>query len=438
MTIQCDVVVVGAGAAGVPAAVAAARNSADVLLVERRAYPGGTAVAGQHRHICGLYSNAAVPDESPLNGGLVAEVCDRLHALAPGKRPVRMGKVDVLPYSPAQLRQVFADLLKAEARLCTMFETVVTDATLDENGVSRLSAGELEIVASAVIDCSGDGAVIRTNSALHEPAPASGRQLAGFTVRILGLEGEADMLQVRVPYEARKAVEAGLLNSSLLFTTFLPGDTPDEGWLRLNLPAQNPPRLPSRRWPDGIHPSQEGTSCADQQSCDPLLGGLVTPRRDRGGFSPASNADTSKIAKNHADMLLKYLKERVPAFRAARLEDCVPEVLEREGPRLKGLYTLTAEDVLGAKTFPDVVARSAWPIELWEPERGSVYRYLEPGRFCEIPLRCLKSAAARNLFCAGRCISATREALGATRVIGCCLALGEAAGNAAAEYAGHA
>src|ERR1039458_811496 len=87
MTIQCDVVVVGAGVAGVPAAVAAARDGADVLLVEQRAYPGGAGVAGQHRYICGLYSNAEVPDEYLLNGGLVREVCECLQAMAPATPP---------------------------------------------------------------------------------------------------------------------------------------------------------------------------------------------------------------------------------------------------------------------------------------------------------------------------------------------------------------
>jgi hypothetical protein len=132
---------------------------------------------------------------------------------------------------------------------------------------------------------------------------------------------------------------------------------------------------------------------------------------------------------------LACLKERVPAFHEVRREPGSSGIMEREGLRLRGLYTLTADDVLGARSFPDAAARSAWPIELWEPGRGPVYRYLDPGRFCEIPRRCLKAAAAANLFCAGRCISATREALGATRVMGCCLALGEAAGRAAAAHA---
>ena len=127
------------------------------------------------------------------------------------------------------------------------------------------------------------------------------------------------------------------------------------------------------------------------------------------------------------------LKASLPAFKASRMVDHTTDVLEREGIRLKGLYSLTGEDVLEAREFPDGAAKSAWPIELWDPERGPTYRYPEPGTACDIPLRCLKAADARNLFCAGRCISVTHEALGATRVMGTCMALGEAAGREAAK-----
>lgn len=384
MKLSCDVVVVGGGVAGVPAAVAAARAGADTLLLEQRAYPGGTGVAGLHHHLCGLYANAAVPDDTLLNDGLVGEVCARLHALAPGKTRTRMGRVDVLPYAPAHLGQVFADLLGAEPRLRTAFETPVRHTVLEAHGISRVLADGLEIVPGAVVDASGAGAVIGEHAALHEPAPATGRQLAGYTIRVCGLAGAVDLLPIRVPYEARQAVEAGVLEPRLLFSGFMPGDVPGEGQLRLNLPAPHP------------------------------------------------DADT---ASGDADALLACLKERVPAFHEVRREPGSSGIMEREGLRLRGLYTLTADDVLGARSFPDAAARSAWPIELWEPGRGPVYRYLDPGRFCEIPRRCLKAAAAANLFCAGRCISATREALGATRVMGCCLALGEAAGRAAAAHA---
>jgi hypothetical protein len=109
-----------------------------------------------------------------------------------------------------------------------------------------------------------------------------------------------------------------------------------------------------------------------------------------------------------------------------------PEVAYREGARAWGEYTLTADVVLGARKFPDGAVRNAWPIELWDREKGPSYRYLDPGEYYEIPLRCLKAQEVSNLWCAGRCISASHEALGSTRVMGPCIALGEEAGREAA------
>ncbi len=87
------------------------------------------------------------------------------------------------------------------------------------------------------------------------------------------------------------------------------------------------------------------------------------------------------------------------------------------------------------RTFEDGIARGSWPIELWEEGRlGATYEYLEDGQTYDIPLRCLRPREVKNLFMAGRCLSASREALGSARVIGTCLATGAAAGIAAARY----
>ena len=109
-------------------------------------------------------------------------------------------------------------------------------------------------------------------------------------------------------------------------------------------------------------------------------------------------------------------------------------VLDREGRRIRGEYTLTKEDVLSAAKFPDGVVRNAWPIELWDRSKGTVYKYVPAGDYYEIPFRCLMVRDVPNLLTAGRCISVTREALGSTRVMGTCMALGEAAGKAAAYW----
>jgi hypothetical protein len=113
-----------------------------------------------------------------------------------------------------------------------------------------------------------------------------------------------------------------------------------------------------------------------------------------------------------------------------------PQVGVRETRRLAGRYRLTRDDVLSARVFDDAVARGSWPIELWQDgQPGATYEYLPDGRAYDIPLRCLQARDVANLFMAGRCISASREALGSARVIGTCLATGHAAGTAAANHA---
>ena len=101
-----------------------------------------------------------------------------------------------------------------------------------------------------------------------------------------------------------------------------------------------------------------------------------------------------------------------------------------------GRYQLTRDDVLSGRKFEDGVARASWPIELWqEGSHGATYEFLHDGSSYDIPLRCLQARDLDNLFVAGRCMSATHEALGSARVIGTCLAAGEAVGRAAARHA---
>ena len=101
---------------------------------------------------------------------------------------------------------------------------------------------------------------------------------------------------------------------------------------------------------------------------------------------------------------------------------------------LQGEYLLTGADVLKGRKFPDAVARSAWPIEQWDENGRSQVRYLPAGEHYEIPARALRCATIRNLFMAGKTISADVDAIASARVMGCCLATGAAAGNLAAQW----
>ncbi|EDY21689.1 hypothetical protein CfE428DRAFT_0934 [Chthoniobacter flavus Ellin428] len=104
----------------------------------------------------------------------------------------------------------------------------------------------------------------------------------------------------------------------------------------------------------------------------------------------------------------------------------------RESRRIVGRYRLEAVDIETGAQFEDAVAFAAWPMELRETATGPRLRFPTGEEPCGIPLRALQARDDDALLMAGRCISCSHEAQASVRVIGTCLATGEAAGLAAA------
>jgi hypothetical protein len=123
----------------------------------------------------------------------------------------------------------------------------------------------------------------------------------------------------------------------------------------------------------------------------------------------------------------------VPGFERARIAATATQIGIRESRRIVGEYTLTAADVLEARTFDDAIARSAYPIDIHNPSgTGTTTHRMPPGASYEIPYRCLLPLAVDDLLVAGRCISTSHEALASTRLTPTVMTLGQAAGTAAA------
>jgi len=383
----CDVVIVGAGIAGIGAAVRAAREGVHTILIERNDFPGGVAVAGMHRFICGLYANGDDMPDTTLNGGIAGEICDGLKALAPKKAIQRMGKVYVLPLTTRDLLSTCWSLSEKEEALEVFYNTRVVSVAMERNSIASITVQdpitEFDIVPRVVIDCSGDGIIVQMSGARYQTTPPRQLQLAGYSFRVKGLQDLDELLPLRVPYHLTKAVNEHRMPAYLRFTTYSTGDAPDEGYCRLSVP--------------------------------PL------------------GENRNEQARHDALLVHRYLSRVLTAFKGSYIAEMSPRAVDREGPRVWGEYTLTADDVLSARKFPDGVVKNAWPIELWDQQGGPSYQYLEPGDYHEIPLRCLKVEGISNCWCAGRCISATHAALASTRVMGTCVSLGEEAGRRAAQ-----
>ncbi|MBR2615933.1 MAG: FAD-dependent oxidoreductase [Clostridia bacterium] len=131
--------------------------------------------------------------------------------------------------------------------------------------------------------------------------------------------------------------------------------------------------------------------------------------------------------------LLRVMRAHFPGFAHATVRHVAPAVGIRETRRLVCEYTLTVQDLIEAKEFEDSIALSGYSWDLPNPKKPSHQPYhgvKRKSRVTEIPYRTLLPRGLCNVIAVGRCIGVEREALGPVRVMGPCLAMGEAAGIA--------
>jgi len=186
-----DIAVVGAGAAGIAAAVNAARAGAKTLLLDERPAAGGTGGFSGLTTLCGLYDEAG----NFLNDGFVEEFAG---AIAKPETRIRMGRVWVLPYRPKRFREVAARLIETTANLTAQWNTPLATVQLTSNRITELNG----ISVGAVIDCSGTAevaqAVNATTLATDETTQAPAVLFTLQNVR-RSLATPADMAQVLLP-----------------------------------------------------------------------------------------------------------------------------------------------------------------------------------------------------------------------------------------------
>lgn len=374
---RCDVAVAGAGAAGIVAALAVARGGARVVLIEAGARVGGIAIQGLHRFVCGLFRNGGTRPGEPLHGSATMEFCRRLAGGDPEQLAVRRGRVWLLPFAGGE---ALAACAEAEIAGCKNIQLITGDPVVRAeragNGLTEIGlASGLVIQPAWAIDCTGSAALCRMAGAQVDwpERPA----MAGYGFEVAAADESKDGplgLALTVPYLLRQAADAGRIAPHLAYATWEPAGKTGQGWIKLALPAA-----------------------------------------------------AVSHAREQADLVWSVLKEASP-FAQARILRHVPTPLARETGHLRGEYVLTESDVLSARDFPDAVVRNAWPIERWEEDQGVSYRYLPDGQAHGIPLRCLRpQGGPGNWLCAGAAISAEPAAAASLRVMGVCMALGEAA-----------
>jgi hypothetical protein len=145
---------------------------------------------------------------------------------------------------------------------------------------------------------------------------------------------------------------------------------------------------------------------------------------------------TEAYAKTYQQIpiILKFFRKYLPGFAHAQLREIVPILGVRESRRIVGDYMLNAEDLVGGRIFDDSVCMGGYHIDIHRPtgtwvESRNVEAYT-------IPLRSLIAKDLDGLMMAGKCLSATHEAVASTRVIPICMTQGQAVGKAALAVLG--
>ncbi len=403
-TMDCDVVVVGAGPAGICAAVAAARGGAKTVLITDRPILGGSASSE-------IRVTPAGADNAPWNRfaretGIMEEI-----TLMLADKVRTSGIWRWLHYD-----EIYFSLTAGEPNLSVYLNTVIDHVEREVNGPIVSVVGtqlraerRLTFTARLFIDCSGDGTI---------------GYLAGADYRV-GRETRDEFNEKFAP----ETSDRGTMGATLLFSTAdrghpVPFKAPP--WaldMSLLPPLARPDKTLQRefyRLPTGTF---YGLWWAE-------YGGAIDSIHDDG--------DVVWHTRRLIYGLWDYIKNSGRFDDVERLEIDWIGVLpgKRESRRLLGPLILTANDFLTQRDFDDRIGFAGWPVDI-HPPRG----YLDDAPACtheylpgitDIPFRCLYSRNVPNLLFAGRDISVSHEGLGVLRVIATTAVLGQAAGTAAA------
>jgi hypothetical protein len=409
-----DVVVVGAGSAGVAAAVAAAEEGARTLLVEASGHVGGTLAWQLLEHSAGFHDVHG----NQVIAGFGERLIQRLRDIggSPGHVRDDVGYTATrTPVNHAELA-LMETVLLGEAgvslRLNTPLVGVERDGTRIAALVVQSPAGRRRLLPRQVVDASGDAVVARRAGAeFHTDAGAS-RQPASLTFKLGGIDFAALLAYARAnPADFRSGSVIG-----------------DAHAADVNLWGFG--ALLARGYQSGLLSLQRTEL---HLAGWPLRGeAVVNASRVASGSDDNWTADAVIALSRQVLEFARWFRETVPGCANAYVAAVADRIGVRESGRVVGRATLTREDLLHPVRRPDAIAQAAFPIDIHDPDRPGLSHAEQLGERYDIPYGCLVADGLDNLLLAGRCISSTHEANGSVRITATCFATGEAAGVAAA------
>ncbi len=394
-----DIIVVGGGASGLVAAVAAARHGARTLLVERQGCLGGTATTGYVAQYIGFFNHGVqavrgLPFEftQRIVGAGGSDGFARYVLAEAAANPVEIRN---FPFNPEIVKWV-ADEWADEAGVETRLHADVVGVLKEGDRVSGLIvedvAGRRAYRGQVIIDATGDatpswhaGVPMMTP---EDDADHGARQPQSLVFRLSNI----DVARFRaIPRMEKRALALKGIQQGEIF------------WESLSFMST----------PGGV---------------DAIC--LMSRIRDIDPLDPQQASKAERVGRQQVKSIVAFLKREVPGFGNAVLASIAPRIGVRETRRIVGDYTLTEHDILDGRRFPDSIALGCGPMDIHDAHGTGIKLFMPPAPF-EIPMRSLLPAGVEGLVVTGRAISATRGANGGARHMATAMALGQAAGTMA-------
>ena len=387
-----DLIVVGGGFSGVAAAIAAARQGMDVLLVEKGNCFGGAAVnCLVNPFMCYWTHDPKTKEKVYLSNGIFREILSELKAIGGLAENGCM-------FDEEYLKIVLQRMVLKEG-ISVLFHSYLTGVKMEDGLLKGIivanKEGNQEYDARYFIDTTGDGdlAVLagypyqlgRPDDHLCQPMTLC------FRVAGVDLEKfEKNRSKINPLYQQfqREGKIKNIREDVLIFHNMI------NGVLHFNST-----RIVKKNPVNALEKTQAELEVREQ-----VL------------------------------ELFNFLKENIDGFQNSQLLSTAMEIGVRESRMIEGEYVLTQEDLMACTKFEDGVVCCNYDIDIHNPEgSGTSHYFFKDGEYYTIPYRCLIPRGSRNLLVAGRCISSTHEAQASYRIMPVCCCLGEAAGIAAAR-----
>lgn len=388
-----DIIVAGAGPAGICAAVAAARQGSKVALIERYGVVGGNLTAGYVGPILGSVGPGTMRDE----------ICGLL-----GVRDNDWIGEQGNAHNFEEAKFTLADLIAKERNIDVFLQTAVFDVIKEDNVVKGLvcasNEGPLRFEAPVTIDCTGDGIVAF---------------MAGA--------------------EVGKGREDGLMQPVTLEFTI---DGVDEEKGLICIGDVDDVELNGQRFLDWCK-DRAAEGKIPEKLAAVRLHPCVEKGRRQVNTTQVNRVDITRIEqifpadyelRQQINILRDFLRENLPGYENIKVIGSGTTTGVRESRRIMGDYVIDADELSAGKRFSDVIVHDAlFIVDIHNPDgAGQAEEKIQYCQPYDLPYRCFLPKGLEGLMVAGRCISGTHRAHASYRVMSICMAMGEAIGIAAA------